>query len=813
MWIGDLRKAFRYLRSAPGFTITAILSLTIGIGGSVSMFTLVNAVLLKPLSYPDSEKLVWVTNAHTAAYASGTKVVDSPGLLAQEFLHWRKDVRSLESIALVGEICECSLTGTGRQERLRAIDISAGYFDTLKVQPQLGRWFRSSEEQGGSPRVVILTDSFWRRSFAARPDIVGQTIHIEGLPYEVVGVTPPALRSVNPPEMGGPIDAFMPIRFSQRHLTSPQADDFVGIARLKPGVTLEQARAELDSTLTLIPEYQAAFAALRVRVDLRELKTVVVSDARQGLLLLLFSVGLVLLIACVNVANLSLVRSTQRAREFAIRVALGASRGQLIRYSLAESFLVALAGTIAGSILSQWITDFAISHLPLLPRTDEIVTDTTVLCFAIGMCVLTTILFGALPAWRTSHSDPKEALSAGSRGSTDSLGGGRIRAGLIAAEVALGVVLVIGSGLLLRSLHQVMNAPRGFDGHDILISDLNPPRQSYQSIEKQASFFRRLRDDLSSLPGVQHVAANTRAPLTVEPIFTVFEEGSTKPLNELISAVWPNVTSGYFRVMQIPLRAGRLFRDEGETEPVAIVSESAARRMWPGQDPIGKRVRKSLEPAGDYSRVVGVVADVLGNALDRASTPAVYRPYTQRGGRPAAITLVIQAAVPPASLATPLRQAISRLDPDVTSDPLRPMQDVIANSVQTRLFQTSLLSAFALVAVLLAAIGIYGVVAYTILQRRKEIGVRVALGANAKDVSQLVFRTGLAPVVFGLAGGLVAALLFSRLLAGLLFRVRVTDPVTFLATPVVLILAAAVPCWLIARNASHIDPMEALRLE
>jgi predicted permease len=819
MWIEDLRNAFRGLRSAPGFTITAVLSLSIGIGGSVSMFTLVNSVLLKPLAYPDSGRLVRVINAYAAAYASSRKNADTPGLLALEFTRWRKQVQSLESIALTHYGCECSLTGTGRPERLGVIDISAEYFDILKVQPQLGRWFRESEEQRGSPRVAILADSFWRRRFAARPDIVGQTIHIDGAPYEVVGVTPHDLRSFRHEElhpsldMKRPIDVFRPIRFSPRQLQSDLADEFVGIARLKPGVTREQARAELDSTLTSIPEYQAAFAALKVRVDLQELQTVVVRDARQGLLLLLFSVGLVLLIACVNVANLSLVRSTQRARELAIRVALGASRSQLIRYSLAESFLVALAGTFAGTILSQWITELAISRAPLLPRTDEIVTDTTVLCFAIGICVLTTILFGSLPAWRTSHADPKEALSAGSRGSTDTLRGGRIRAGLIAAEVALGAVLVIGCGLLLRSFHQVMNAPRGFDGHDVLISELELSTESYQSIEKQTSFFRRLRDDLSSLPGVLHVAANTRAPLNTEATYPVLEEGSTKPLNELTTAVWPNVTSGYFRVMKIPLRAGRPFRDEGETEPVAVVSESAARRMWPGQDPIGKRVRKSIEPADAYSRVVGVVGDVLSSALDRVSTPAVYRPYTQRGGRATAVTLVIQAAVPPAALATPLREAISRLDPDVPVAALRPIQDVITGSVQTRLFQTSLLSAFALIAVLLATIGIYGVVAYSILQRRKEIGVRVALGANPKDVSQLVFRNGLAPVLSGLTAGLVAAPLFSGLVASLLFRVPVLDPVTFLVTPLVLILAAAVPCWLIARKASLIDPMDALRLE
>jgi predicted permease len=392
------------------------------------------------------------------------------------------------------------------------------------------------------------------------------------------------------------------------------------------------------------------------------------------------------------------------------------------------------------------------------------------------------------------------------------LRGARIRAGLVAAEVALGAVLVIGSGLLLRSFHNVMNAPRGFGGHDVLISDLDLPSERYRSIEKQASFFRRLRDDLSSVPGVLHVAANTRLPLDSEAVYPVLEDAA-KPLNELTLAGWPNVSSNYFAVMNIPLRAGRLFRDQGETEKVAAVSESAARKMWPGQHPIGKRVRKSIDGVDDYSRVVGVVGDVLSSGLDRVATPAVYRPYTQRGGRPSAVNLVIQASVPPAGLATPLRRAIFHLDPDVPVMELRPMRDVIDGSVQMRRFQTSLLSAFAAVAVLLAVIGIYGIVAYSILQRRKEIGVRIALGAHAKNVSHLVFRNGLAPVLFGLAIGLLAASLLSRLLASLLFGVSGLDPVTFLATPVVLILAAAVPCSLIARKALRIHPMDALRLD
>jgi putative ABC transport system permease protein len=694
--------------------------------------------------------------------------------------------------------------------------VSSEYFDTLGVQPQLGRWFRESEERRGGPNVVILGDAFWRRSFSARTDIVGQNIHINGAPYEVVGVTPSSFHADELREtlfQTDQIDVYLPLRFTPQQLQSDMVDDFVGIARLKPGVTLEQAGAELDSTLTSIPEYHAAFNALKTRVDLRELQSAIVGDVHRGLLLLLLSVGLMLLIACLNVANLSLVRSTQRARELAVRAALGASRHDLIRQSLMESFLIALAGTITGYIFSLWITEFAVSGVPNLPRAGHIAPDAAVLSFAIGICALTTTLFGLLPAWQTSRTDPLAALNAGSRGNTDTRRGGRVRATLIATEVALGVVLVIGSGLLLRSLHHVMNAPRGFDGHDVMIADLYLHARDYPTIEKQNSFFRRLRDDLISTPGVLNVSVTTRAPIYQEAVFTVFEENSAKPLNELVPAGFQNVTSEYFSMMKIPLRAGRFFRDGGETEQVVVISESAARRIWPGQNPVGKRVRKSNEPGDDYSRVVGVVGDILSSALDRAAGPVVYRPYSQRGGRNTAVTLVIQSALPTTSLVAPLRRAVSRLNPDVAVGELHSMGDVIANSVQTRVFQTSLLSAFAMVAVFLAAIGIYSVLGYSIMQRRKEIGIRVALGADRKNVFGFVFENGMTPVVAGLAIGLAAASLFAKLLASLLFQVGTSDPATFVVTPLVLILTAALPCWLLARKASRFDPMDALRLE
>jgi putative ABC transport system permease protein len=699
--------------------------------------------------------------------------------------------------------------------------ISAGYFETLKIQPQLGRWFHESEGIRGAPDVVILSDSLWRRSFSAQPDIIGKTIRINDASLEVVGIAPADLRFFDNPELHLPGsmpergDVFTPIRFNavELHGSLDFNNVYFGIARLKPGITPQQAQAELDSTLSSIPEYQSAFSALKPRTDVRELRTVVVQDSRKGLLLLLLSVGFVLLIACANVANLSLVWAAKRSREWAVRAALGASCGDLIRHSLAESFLIALAGTLAGSLLSPWLRDIAISGAPFLPRTDEITIDITVLGFAVGTCFLTAILFGLLPAWRASRTDPLEALAAAARGNTESLRGARVRALVIAAEVALGTVLVIGSGLLLLSFHRVMNNPRGFDGHDVLIADLNLRSSRYQNLENQLSFFRGVHDELSSIPGVFRVAANTRPPLSGEPMFAVRVEGLVKPFNELPASLWPNVSAEYFAAMRIPLREGRLFRDAGETEPVAVVSESAARNIWPGQDPIGQRLNKSNEPRSDYSRVIGVVGDVLSHALDQAPTPTVYRPYTQRGGRPFVFSIVVQAAIGSQDLAAPFRAAVSRFDPGVPVPDLRPMPGEIGRSVQTRLFQASLLSAFAFIAVLLATVGIYGVVSYSILQRRKEIGVRVALGADGQDIRRLVFQNGMIPVVVGLIVGLLAAVLFSRLMTSLLFQTHPLDPAVFITAPSILILAAVLPCWLTARQAERIDPMDALRLE
>jgi putative ABC transport system permease protein len=822
MFTENVRGAYRSLRSAPGFTLTVVLSLGIGIGGSVAMFTLVNSILLKPLVYNEAGQLVLVTNLTPKVAA-----IPVTGLVPLQYIRWRKEIQSFSSFALVRRAATLNLTGSGPPETLGVMRITSTFFDTLRVAPQRGRWFTESEEKRGAPNVAVVSDSVWRRRFSADPEIIGKKILLNDVAHEIVGIAPPDLRlfrgrQLHPQlEMPERTDIFLPIRFREEE-EQGFYPYYVAIARLKPGVTLEQARAELDSTL---PTFRSPFLKeMNTRVGVQPLQTALVGNLRKSLLVLLFSVGFVLLIVCANVANLSLVRANRRCRELAIRVALGAGKVNLIGLLLTESFLLALGGTAVGSILSMWIIDVVISLASVqIPRLEETAADVNVFAFAIAVCALTTILSGLLPAWRASRVDPQHALNAAGRTKTETLRGGRIRATLVGAEVALGTVLVIGSGLLLISFHHVMNTPRGFDGHDILMADLVLPSPRYQAVEKQISFFRALRDTIASIPGAMNVAANTRLPLGFEDHDAVTREGEETLCSDSagcrmgssgqlpLTVVWPSVSSEYFVAMRIPLRAGRLFRNDGETERVAVISESVARILWPTENPLGKRLIRPFENPGVYWRVVGIVGDVRSGGLDRDPTPLIYRSYEQRGG--GVFSLVVRTSIAPDALAKAVREAVGRVDADIPVPEIRTMPATIARSVQQRRFQASLLGAFALVAVLLAAIGIYGVVAYSVLQRRKEIGVRLALGASQPDLRRLILKNGMVPVFAGLGAGLLAASLLARLIASLLFEVGTLDPLTFIGAPLILVLAAAIPCWLNARQASQIDPMDALRFD
>jgi predicted permease len=804
----NFRCAFRNLRAAPGFTTTAILSLAIGIGGTVSMFTLVKSILLKPLAYPEPDRLVLVTQ--NSPYQS----VNHPsfGIAPIQFLRWRNVTESFESLALFRG-ATVNLTGDGVPETLGAARISAEFFDTLRVQPLLGRWFRKAEEQRGMPGAAIISASLWRQRFSADPHIIGRKIVLDGAPHEVIGVTRPDLRFFRGrqlhlenvlPERA---EIFLPIRFTEVEEQGRFNIVYLGIARLKPGSAPAQARAELDTSLPAF-RFNPPLGDFRWWTVVEPLQAALVAETGKPLWILLFAVAFVLLIVCANLANLCLMRTAQRNRELAIRVALGAARRHLLAYSFAESLLLAVLGTSIGLLLSVWVTDAVVAVAPSqIPRLDETSIDAGVLLFSVAVCALTTVLFGVLPAWRASRVDPLASINAAGHGKTETRRSGRIRAALVGAEVSLGTLLAIGSGLLLASLHQTMKAPKGFTADRVLTADITLPPTKYQTVNAIDRFYRGLRDQLAAHPGVVHVAATTFLPLETEHFAPVVaERPGTAESSGLVT--WPAVTSEYFEAMDIPLRDGRFFR-ERETDDVVVISESTARLLWPGENPIGRRLSRP-ENVRSWLRVVGVAGDVLSAGLDRPTTPTVYRLYSRYGT--AAFRVVVRTAVSD-GIRESLRQAVSRTDPEIPVPEARPMTELIGKSGQQRRFETALFSMFALIAVLLAGIGVYGVVAYSVLQRRREIGLRLALGADARNVTQLVFKNGMTPVFVGMVAGLVMAAGFSKAMSSLLFNTSALDPIIFIVSPLVLALAGAVPCWLSARQTLRIGPAECLRVD
>lgn len=813
MFLPELRYAFRTLAKDRGFTLAAVLSLALGIGGNVAMFSLVNAVLLKPLPYREPEQLVLITEVVPKANVGN--LFSSLPVMGGHVVRWRNEIRSFESVGAVDGV-NLNLTGAGQPERLGGVKMTAEFLDVLGIRPQLGRWFLRAEEVRGAPDVVILSDSLWRRRFFGDQKIVGRKVLLDGKPYEVVGVTPPGMlfirerqlpRMVNLPEHP---EVFIPLCLSQGELdlTDPNFE-YTAIARVRRGVALEQARAEIEAAWPA--RSQQSRWNFEIHARLEPLLAALVGNTRKGLLVLLGAVGFVLLIVCVNVANLTLVRATHRRRELAIRTALGAGKRHLAGQSLVESAMLAMSGTLLGLLMALWIMDLLIALLRVqLPRLEGVALDRHVLAFAVGLCLLTTILFGMLPALCAAGVSPQEAIQSCSRGNTDGPRGGRLRAVLVSAEVALSTLLLIGAGLLLSSLQRVMHASRGFQSENIVSVDLSLPSSRYETMQLRTAFFRRLSEAVHSLPGVLHAGYISSMPLSGEwGVAPPQEEGKPPVTVESPMANWVEASGGYFPSMGIPLRSGRLFEDQGEKELAAVVSETAVMRVWAGSNPIGKRIRGDFMAGNIWFRVIGVVGDVRSAGLDREPEALIYLHHFESGD----MSLVVRTAMEPTAIATALRQQVWRIDPEVPVPEIRTMARIVSNSVTVRRFQAVLVAAFACVALLLASIGIYGVVAYTVTQRRAEIGVRLALGANQRDIKSLTLRQSMKPVATGLGVGLATATILGRLIVSLLFEVRALDPLTFITAPILLLLVATLACYLPARQAARIDPIMALHYE
>ncbi|MFY9727926.1 MAG: ABC transporter permease [Bryobacteraceae bacterium] len=806
----DVRYAVRVLARNPGFAAVAILTLALGIGGNTAIFTIFDGVLLRPLPFREPQRLAAINETIPKfAYLAPTFPV-----AADHFLKWRKQAHSFDQIALSQEI-EMNLTSNGEPVRVSAGRVSAALFPLLGIQAKLGRTFRQEEDKLGNDRVVVLSDRLWSSRFQRDPAIVGRKIILDGNPYEVIGVLPAGVQLPKTSQVqslavpGDYAQLWKPLGLRVDEIQALGDFDFGCIARLAPGVSFERANAELnaiqDGIGRTLPEKIALLA------NVVPLQRQITGGTRASLVLLLAAVGAVLLIVCVNLANLLLARAAARRRELAVRLAIGAGAGRILRQMLTESLLLASLGGALGVAVAAWTLRVMLAGAPVdLPRIGEVHLDWRVLSFALAVTVLSGLLFGALPAWRATRTDPQTALQAGGR-STMGRHGGRVRRALIAVEVALSAACLVTGGLLLHSFSRVMQVDKGFRTERTLTVTLSLPWTRYRDRQHQSQFIRPLLDRVAALPGVTDVGTSNVLPLSGEGNNNVvMPEGANWPIVERPLADQRSVNPGFFRTMGIPLLSGRMFQDSDRERLVAVISAALARRLWPGENALGKKIVNG-DDTDHPIEVVGMVGDVRGVSLTKTPNPTMYRPYWQRFQ--SNVGLVVRTGSAPAALAGAIRHEIRRLDPEMPVPAFQTLDQLVDESVAQRRFQLELVLLFAVAALALAAVGVYGVVAQLVSQRTNEIGIRMALGAHAGDVRRMVLLEGLGPVAAGLAAGFAAALLAGRLVSGLLFGVRATDPLTFGAVAAVLLAAALAACLIPARRATRIDPLEALRYE
>ncbi len=798
----DFRYALRTLRHSPGFVLAAVLTLALGIGANTAIFTVVNSVLLRPLPYAEPERLVRVY---------GTEVLrkrNDVNLSVLDMVDIRKQARTFEEFAaFTGS--SMALTGQGEPERIPAPAVTYNFFAALRVQPYLGRFFEPEDEARGKHRKVVLSYDLWQRRFAGDTAIVGKSIKLAELDYEVIGVAPAGFR--NPLRMSaGERGLWRPIVRDQQP-ESRGGHSLDGLGRLRPGVTLSQAQAELDVITRRLAEQYPTFNAGR-GAFIKPLHEAISGDARTPLLVLLGAVGFVLLIACANVANLMLVRTTARRKEMAIRAALGAGRWQIVRQLLIESSILGIAGGAAGVLLAMWGTELLVALAGTsLPRAGEIAFDGRVLLFSQVLALVTGILFGLVPALRLSRPNHEEALRQESRGST--AGRERLRYGqaLMAAQVALSLILLAGAGLLGHSLWRLMQVDPGVVRENAGMVQLTLPGTRYPDGNSAARFAQQVTERLAARSGVQAAAAVNIFPMSGSNSCDGFLVKEYGPVDEdkIPCAEVRYVTPDYFRAMGIPLRAGRLLtaRDDAKAPPVMVINEAMARQFFPNDNPIGKHVNYNARD----NEVVGIVGNVKHFGLGAKVPPELYTPFPVDPVHGMAIVARTDASGVP--LAAILREEIHNLDKDLALTQYRSMESLLSNSVAEPRFRSVLLGAFAMLALLVAAVGIYGVLAFGVAARTQEFGIRMALGAQPGDVLGLVLGEGMKVTAAGILAGFAGALILARFIQSLLFEVAPNDPMALAGVTVLLTLVALGACWLPARRATQVDPIVALRHE
>jgi putative ABC transport system permease protein len=809
--IQDLRYGVRTLMKSPGFAFVAVLTLALGIGANTAIFSVVNGVLLRALPYYEPERLVMVW-ADRPILQAQIGITDFPVTVA-DFVDWRNQNHVFEQMAAL-QAERMNLTGGSEPESLFGLRASASLFPLLDARFVAGGAFLPEEDRAGADRVVVISHGLWQRRYGADTNIIGQKITLDNDAYTVIGVTAPDFQFPRRGELPvyyrvtGKVDLYLPIAFSLEQLNNRRASGLTVLARLRPGISVQQASADMNAIARRLAEqYPVTNTDKGVRIAL--LQQQAVGKARTALLILLGAVGFVLLIACANVANLLLARAAGRQKEMAIRAALGASRWRIVRQLGAESLLLAISGGAAGLLLARWGVELLLAIAPdNLPRAYDIRLDTRVAGFALLVSLLTGIVFGLLPALQASKINPGVTLKEGARGGAGLLRR-RLRGLLVVSEVALAFVLLIGAGLLIRSFARLTEVNPGIDPHGVLTTYILLPDAKYSGGGRTA-FFQQMLERVRALPGVEAAAVTNSVPLSGSHRSTDFGiEGRPSPTQETFNAGIRIISPDYFRTFRIPLVEGRLLAesDGAEAPPVVVINESLARIYFANEDPLGKRIGYK----GAYRSIVGVVRDVKHSALDEEAKPEFYLTIAQLPQT--SMSMVARTSVDPMQMLALIREQVWAVDKDQPVTNIETMARLMAKSVAPRRFNLLLLGVFALVGLALACVGLYGVMSYTVTQRTREIGVRMAMGAQTGDVLRLVIREGMKLAFIGALLGLGGALTLTRLMRSLLFGVSATDPLTFIVIAAVLTLVALLACWVPARRAASMDPLVSLRAD